>query len=100
MGAILEIVENVFVHQAFQMAPIENDHMVEQIPAAAAYPAFRNAVLPRHFDDRSECKRPAEQIEIALAVSPILQVIEVDPELGAGLSVEDIKSSRYRIALN
>jgi hypothetical protein len=27
-------------------APIENDHMVEQISAAGAYPAFRNAVLP------------------------------------------------------
>jgi hypothetical protein len=46
MGAILEIVEDVFVDQAFQMPPIENDHMVEQIPAADAYPAFRNAVLP------------------------------------------------------
>jgi len=46
MGAILEIVENVFVDQAFEMPPIENDHMVEQIPAAGAYPAFRNAVLP------------------------------------------------------
>src|SRR3954465_8244881 len=46
MSAILEIVEDEFVHQAFQMPPIENDHMVEQIPAAGAYPAFRNAVLP------------------------------------------------------
>ena len=40
MGAILEIVEDVFVDQAFQMPPIENDHMVEQIPSAGAYPAF------------------------------------------------------------
>src|SRR6476646_4016595 len=46
MCAILEIVEDVFVDKAFQMPPIENDHMVEQIPAAGAYPAFRNAVLP------------------------------------------------------
>ena len=46
MCAILEIVEDVFVHQAFQMPPIENDHMVEQIPATGANPAFRNAVLP------------------------------------------------------
>ena len=45
MGAILEIVENVFVDQAFEMPQIENDHMVEQFPAAGAYPAFRNAVL-------------------------------------------------------
>jgi hypothetical protein len=46
VGAILEIVEDVFVDQAFQMPPTENDHMVDQIPAAGAYPAFRNAVLP------------------------------------------------------
>src|ERR1039458_7327577 len=46
MGAILEIVEDEFVDQSFQMPPIENDHMVEQIPAAGAYPAFRNTVLP------------------------------------------------------
>ena len=46
MGAILEIVKDVFVDQAFEMAPIENDRMVEQIPPAGAYPAFRNAVLP------------------------------------------------------
>jgi hypothetical protein len=45
MGAVLEIVDNVFVHQALQVPPIENDHMVEQIPPAGAYPAFRNAVL-------------------------------------------------------
>ena len=46
MSAILEIVEDEFVHQAFQMPPIENDHMVEQIPAAGAYPTSRNTVLP------------------------------------------------------
>jgi hypothetical protein len=46
MSAILEIVEEVFVDQAFQMQPIENDQMVEQVPAAGAYPAFCNAVLP------------------------------------------------------
>src|ERR1035441_1368793 len=28
------------------MPPIENDHVVEQIPSAGAYPAFRNTVLP------------------------------------------------------
>src|ERR1035441_9815307 len=46
MSAILEIVEDVFVDQAFQMSPIENDYVVEQIPSAGAYPAFRNTVLP------------------------------------------------------
>jgi len=46
MCAILEIVEDEFIHQAFEMPSIENDHMVEQIPAAGAYPTFRNTVLP------------------------------------------------------
>jgi hypothetical protein len=45
ISAIIEIVEDVFVYQAFQMPPVKNDHMVEQIPAAGAYPTFRNAVL-------------------------------------------------------
>ena len=41
-----------------------------------------------------------EKVEITYAVSPILLVVEVDPEPGAGLSIEDIKSSGFRIALN
>ena len=45
MCAILVIVADVFVHQAFQMALIENDHVVEQV-SAGSYPAFRNTVLP------------------------------------------------------
>src|ERR1700694_1570665 len=46
MRAILVIIADIFVHHAFQMALIENNHVVEQIPAAGAYPAFRNTVLP------------------------------------------------------
>ena len=53
MSAILEIVEDEFVDQAFQMPPIENDHMIEQIPAAGAYPAFRNTVLPWTSESRA-----------------------------------------------
>jgi len=48
MGAVFEIVEDVFVHEAFQMPPIENDNMIEQIPAAGAYPAFRDTVRRFH----------------------------------------------------
>jgi len=46
MRSVLGIVADVFVHQAFQMPLIENDHVVERIPAAGAYPAFRNTVPP------------------------------------------------------
>jgi len=37
----------VLVHEPLQMLFIENDHMVEQIPAAVANPAFSDTVLPR-----------------------------------------------------
>jgi hypothetical protein len=41
-----------------------------------------------------------EKVEIIYAVSPILLVIEVDPEPGASLAIEDIKRSRLWIGLN
>ena len=45
--AILMIVTDVLVHQAFQMTLIQNNDMIEQIPAAITNPALSNAVLPR-----------------------------------------------------
>jgi hypothetical protein len=47
MSPILVVVADVLIHQAFQMAFIENDHMVEQIATAVANPSFGNAVLQR-----------------------------------------------------
>ena len=35
------------------MALIEHDHMVQQVPAAVADPAFRDAVLPRAANARA-----------------------------------------------
>jgi hypothetical protein len=40
-------VPDVIIHEALQMALIEHDHMVEQVPAAVADPTLDNAVLPR-----------------------------------------------------
>ena len=40
------VITDVFVHQAFQMPLIEDDHMVEQIPSAVAGPVLCNAILP------------------------------------------------------
>jgi len=39
------VITDVLVHQPFQMPFIENDYVVEHVPAAVADPAFRNAVL-------------------------------------------------------
>jgi hypothetical protein len=47
MRAVLVVVADVLIHEAFQMQFIENDHMVEQIAAAVADPALSHAILPR-----------------------------------------------------
>ena len=47
MCPVVVVVTDVFIHQAFQMPFIENDHMVEQITAAVADPTLGNAILPR-----------------------------------------------------
>src|ERR1017187_6280730 len=46
MRPVLMVVTDVLTHQSFQMPFVENDDMVEQVPAAVADPALRDAVLP------------------------------------------------------
>ena len=43
---IVVVIANVFIHEAFQVTLIENDHMVKEITSAGADPALGNAVLP------------------------------------------------------
>jgi hypothetical protein len=47
MRSVVVVVADVPIHQAFEMAFIQNDHMVEQVAAAVADPALCHAVLPR-----------------------------------------------------
>ena len=47
VGAVLVIAVDVFIHEAFQVPPIENEHMVKQIKLASADPTLGNAVLTR-----------------------------------------------------
>jgi len=47
MGPILVIVPNVVGHEAFEMADVEHDDMIEQIATAGADESFGHAVLPR-----------------------------------------------------
>jgi hypothetical protein len=49
MCAIFVVVGNVFGQQPFQVTFIEGDDVIQQVPAAAAYPALRDPVLPRTF---------------------------------------------------
>ena len=46
MRAIVVVVTDVLIQQAFQMPFIHNDHMVKQIAAAVANPTLGNTVLP------------------------------------------------------
>src|SRR5580698_7245422 len=47
MSSVLVVITDVFIHQAFQMPFVENDHVVEHVPAAVAYPSLGNTILPR-----------------------------------------------------
>jgi len=46
MRPILVVIADVFVHQAFQMAFVENDDMVEEVSAAIPNKPLSHAVLP------------------------------------------------------
>src|SRR6516162_7148053 len=50
MSPILVIIADVVMHEAFQMAFVEYDHMIEQFATTAANEPFRNAILPRAFE--------------------------------------------------
>jgi len=47
MSPVLVEVTGILVYQAFQVPFVENDHVVEQVPAAVANPTLGNTVLPR-----------------------------------------------------
>ena len=47
MGAIVVIIPDVLSHEAFQMAFVQNDHMIQQISTAASHPALGHSILPR-----------------------------------------------------
>ena len=47
MPSVIVVVTDVFSDQAFQMPFTYNDHMIQQIPAAAADPTLGNTILPR-----------------------------------------------------
>ena len=47
MRPVVVMVADILAHQPFQMPSIENDHMVEEIPAAVADPTLGDTVLPR-----------------------------------------------------
>jgi hypothetical protein len=47
MSPVIVVITNVLVHEPFQVALVQNDHMVEQIAPAVADEPLGYAVLPR-----------------------------------------------------
>ena len=47
VSPVVVVVPDVFIHEAFQMLLVQNNHMIEQVAAAVADPALGNTVLPR-----------------------------------------------------
>src|SRR4029077_10432874 len=50
MGAVVVIIRRVCGEKPLEVALVQGDDVVEQIAPAAAYPAFRNTVLPGALD--------------------------------------------------
>jgi hypothetical protein len=50
VGPILVVVADIFREEPLQMPLVENNHVIEQVPAAALNPAFRDAILPRALE--------------------------------------------------
>lgn len=50
MRPVLVIVAKVLVHEAFQMAFVKYDHVVEQIATATPHEPLRNSILPRALE--------------------------------------------------
>jgi hypothetical protein len=46
VSAVLMIVADIFVNESSQMNLVEDDHLVQQFPAASPDPALRDAILP------------------------------------------------------
>jgi hypothetical protein len=47
MRSVVVVVTDILIHQPSQMSFIQQNDMIEQVPAAAADPAFRDTILPR-----------------------------------------------------
>lgn len=53
MSAVLVVITDILIQQPSQMLLIENDHVIQEIPAHTANPALRNSVLPGTTEGRA-----------------------------------------------
>jgi hypothetical protein len=79
VSAIFVVVLDKIGHEPYQMALVEDDHMVKQIAAAVADEAFRDAVLPRVFERRvdglcAEDSRSLHNFRVEVRVAVVNQI--------------------------
>src|SRR6267378_4345227 len=58
MSPVLVIVVQVRRHQPFEMALIQDNHVVQQVASATSHPALSNTVLPRTAKGRANWLAP------------------------------------------
>jgi hypothetical protein len=54
MGAIIVVIMNIISEQPSQVALVQCNHMIQDVPSATLHPALGNAILPRTFDRRAD----------------------------------------------
>jgi len=63
MSPTLMVIADVLIHEAYQMAFIENDHMVEQIAEAVANPTFRHLIEEAALGNTRQIRRETYSTE-------------------------------------
>ena len=58
MRAVLVVVANILIEQAFQVAFVNCDDVIQEITPATPYPTFCNAILPRTFERSADRIHP------------------------------------------
>jgi hypothetical protein len=84
MRAVLVVVANILREQAFQVAFVNCDDVIQQITTTAAYPAFCNSILPG-TPDRSANTLDSHGPNRRRDLHSILGVPIEDKKLGSGL---------------
>src|ERR1700686_1205769 len=58
MRAVLVVVANILTEQAFQVAFVNCDDVIQEITPATTYPTFCNPILPRTFERSADGIHP------------------------------------------
>src|ERR1022692_1892149 len=84
MTAVFVVIANVVSKKSFQMALVESDDVIEQIAAAASYPALSDSVLPGTSNGGSQTGDP-HRADSSGNFQSVLRVVIEEEKLGSGV---------------